>query len=363
LLDNQEYKDWANNEVSRQEFWEENYLSTDRRLPVSLVKTNAARALATNGLAGNVYQDFSSESYKALPAVDLSTLLKPLGLPNETVAPRDGGRGYYRPASLVSIWATAPLLHNNSVGIFNNDPSVDGRVRAFKDAIEKLLARGPEDEEAAARRWRLGSDQNGATPERLTIDHGLIWRLPQRAWIRIPASQLPYLVAWTLDIPLGIIQRPWLVPGVIVIGAAVLIMTRWRLIRYAGYVLLVTAFAAGFATFFVAGYLSDLSLGPLPAGLPVDAVANIDPSPARPQSAVAIVKRAYRAYCLIRKIDALPADSKTTQDKHDKLVGDLDRLLREVSKSPDVVMDRGHYFGAALTDEQRRDLIDLLLTF
>ena len=50
-----------------------------------------------------------------------------------------GGRGYYRTASLVSIWATAPLLHNNSVGTFVGDPSVKGRIAAFNDAIRKLL--------------------------------------------------------------------------------------------------------------------------------------------------------------------------------------------------------------------------------
>ena len=38
-------------------------------------------------------------------------------------------------------------------------------------------------------------------------------------------------------------------------------------------------------------------------------------------------------------------------------------ILHEVSKSPDYVMDRGHYIGASLTDQERQDLIDLLLTF
>ncbi len=50
-----------------------------------------------------------------------------------------GGRGYYRTASLTSIWATAPYLHNNSVGVFVKDPSVQGRMTAFNDAIVKML--------------------------------------------------------------------------------------------------------------------------------------------------------------------------------------------------------------------------------
>ena len=58
--------------------------------------------------------------------------------------PPAGGRGYYRTASLVSIWATAPFLHNNSVGTFNGDPSVNGRIAAFNDGDpQAALARGP----------------------------------------------------------------------------------------------------------------------------------------------------------------------------------------------------------------------------
>ena len=69
-----------------------------------------------------------------------------------------GGPGFYRVPSLVSIWATAPFLHNNSLGLFNNDPSVDGRLDAFDDAIRKLLW--------PAKRLE-SSSYNEATPERL----------------------------------------------------------------------------------------------------------------------------------------------------------------------------------------------------
>ena len=50
-----------------------------------------------------------------------------------------GGRGYYRTASLTGLWATAPYLHNNSVGVFVKDPSVSARMAAFADGMEKLL--------------------------------------------------------------------------------------------------------------------------------------------------------------------------------------------------------------------------------
>ncbi len=50
-----------------------------------------------------------------------------------------GGRGYYRTASLVSLWATAPFFHNNSLGRPIHDPGVAARLRAFTDASEQLL--------------------------------------------------------------------------------------------------------------------------------------------------------------------------------------------------------------------------------
>jgi hypothetical protein len=52
---------------------------------------------------------------------------------------KGGGRGYYRAPTLISIWATAPYLHNNALGMYVKDPSVNGRMLAFYDAIEKLL--------------------------------------------------------------------------------------------------------------------------------------------------------------------------------------------------------------------------------
>jgi processive rubber oxygenase RoxA-like protein len=50
-----------------------------------------------------------------------------------------GGRGYYRTPTLANVWATAPFFHNNSVGIVTGDPSIQGRITAYQDAMEKLL--------------------------------------------------------------------------------------------------------------------------------------------------------------------------------------------------------------------------------
>jgi hypothetical protein len=116
-------------------------LSDDKRYGINQIGTNAARALGTNAGRGNIWDQFSSETYKELPSVGrLTNLYNPRDptKPIEFDMP-GGGRGYYRTASLTSIWATAPYLHNNSVGVFIKDPSVQGRLTAFSDGIQKML--------------------------------------------------------------------------------------------------------------------------------------------------------------------------------------------------------------------------------
>ena len=129
---------WAKNVVESRDFWRNNYLSTDFRIPISLVRTNAGRAMATNAITGSMWQDFASEDYRNLPSVGPIRFWNPYLGPEggeDMFTPRHatkggapaggGGPGYYRVPTLISIWATAPLLHNNSLGRFTNDPSGD----------------------------------------------------------------------------------------------------------------------------------------------------------------------------------------------------------------------------------------------
>jgi mono/diheme cytochrome c family protein len=358
LLSDGDYQAWAEREVKTEEFWRENYLSTDRRLPVSLVKTNAARSLASNGLAGHMWQDFSSEDYKALPSVGKVQIWNPFTRKTEDFTMPGGGRGYYRPASLVSMWATAPFLHNNSVGLFNNDPSVEGRVSAFKDAINKLLVRAPTEEGAAIARWRLGSDLNEMTPDRRENDHGVIWRLPQATWVRIPASQLPHLVASTTGLSPAFIERPWIIPSAIFLVATLCIIARRKILRYLGYLVTVIAFGTAGVTYFAAGRLVDAFVGPIPAGLPVNVVANLDIDRLMDEGSLNAAKRIWRVGKLIVSISGLPQNSPPAKQK----VSELGTALDAVSRNSDHVLDRGHYFGAPLTEKELQDLIELLLT-
>jgi hypothetical protein len=135
-------KAWFRAAVMQSDFLENNFLSNDKRYPLTKIETNSARALATNANAGHVWDNFSSQTYKELSPVDELEFFNPF---DEThpikFRPKDKntGPGYYRTASLISVWSSAPFLHNNALGKFTGDPSVAGRMEAFNDAVEKLL--------------------------------------------------------------------------------------------------------------------------------------------------------------------------------------------------------------------------------
>ena len=125
----------------------DNYLSNELRVPSTLLQTNACSPLATNALAGNIWDNFSSASYKELPSVGTVTVRHPVtGAAYDYPLP-GGGRGFTRPASLVSLWSTAPYLQNNTVGRFNPSPSVDARMGVVpgldrKDAVAGAARKG-----------------------------------------------------------------------------------------------------------------------------------------------------------------------------------------------------------------------------
>ena len=83
-----------------------------------------------------------------------------------------GGRGYTRPPSLVSVWSSAPYLLNNSVGPFNGDPSVDGRMKSFQASIEQML-------------WPEKRDKDAVLGDKIP---GVIDRTTQRSWVTIPGG-------------------------------------------------------------------------------------------------------------------------------------------------------------------------------
>ena len=138
--DPEQAKQWYRQSVLSSDFLDHNFLSDDQRYPVTLIGTNAARALATNATQGHIYSQFSSKTYKQLPSPGSLELANPFDKdkPIEFEVPA-GGAGYYRTPSLISLWSSAPFLNNNMLGEYIGDPSVAGRMAAFDDAVEKLL--------------------------------------------------------------------------------------------------------------------------------------------------------------------------------------------------------------------------------
>ena len=138
--DPEQAKQWYRESVLSSDFLDHNFLSDDQRKPVTEIGTNAARALGTNASKGHVWEQFSSKTFKQLPSPGKLTLENPFDKdkPIDFEIP-GGGTGYYRTPSLISVWSSAPLLHNNLLGEYTGDPSVAGRIEAFNDAIAKLL--------------------------------------------------------------------------------------------------------------------------------------------------------------------------------------------------------------------------------
>src|SRR5712671_2350248 len=134
--------------VLRDDFLTDNYLSDDERYPVSELGTNSARAMGTNAVADNMWGQMSSLGYKQMKEErvalrDYDKDLRPIDLYNPLTGNYDhkftAPKSFYRTPTLVSIWATAPYLHNNSVGEHNGDPSIAGRMAAYEDGMSKLL--------------------------------------------------------------------------------------------------------------------------------------------------------------------------------------------------------------------------------
>ncbi|NBA93597.1 hypothetical protein [Pseudomonas sp. R5(2019)] len=418
------------------DLFKDNYLSTDIRVPITLVGTNSQRAVATNAMRGQVWDNFSSETYKSLPAVGRIRFFNPFksagGVDewgnNDSYVPPPGGPGYYRPASLVGLWATAPFLHNNALGIFNNDPSVKGRLDAFDDAIDRLLNKNkrvaeytnPKDLRTAMdfRQRFAGDTVVAGTPG--FSDSGLIYRTTARSeidfrgpfirpllngvlgdtatsiialylWLalaaislvlvfigraRLAASALLLLMAVT-----AVLLRitgvdsiyPWLwaIPAVALLAAFGFLLRPRSILAprlFFGASTVVFLAVGLFANAYVDGHISPIEIRPIPKGTPVNLIMNMNPQ-APVLDLVRATSALTRAILRVRKDDLL--DDEPTTDQ--RPAGHFQALaafqeeagpaLLKVSKCPDFVADRGHWFGEYLSDVEKKQLKAFLETF
>lgn len=291
--------------VLAEDFLQDNFLSTELRIPVTLLETNACAALATNAVANDIWDNFSSKTYKDLPSVGKILVHHPItGEPREYQMPA-GGRGYIRPASLISLWSTAPFLLNNTVGDFYWTGSVEDRMKSFDDSIQKLL--WPE-KRRGNRKYQTASGQ--ALP-------GVIDVTTATSYLRVPAGYLP---GFLQKKPLfGLMQHvaPWLVGE------------------------------------------QGIEIGPIPQGTPINLLANMDLEQRR---------KVLRVLIKIKKdLKALPEGASDEEAR--KVFADLVEPLLEVNKCPDFIVNRGHYFGTdyfkeepGLSDEDKWALIEFLKT-
>ena len=491
------YAKWAQEAVNHREFWEHkavqsgqevtihNFLSTDVRIPVTLTHTNSARASATNAVHGHLWEDFASQTYKELDAVGKIQYHDPFSGAEKTYETPAGGPGYYRVPTLISIWATAPFLHNNALGTFNNDPTVKGRLAAFDDAINRLLF--PEKRIAPATQYVWDADSSSTQhvtdawyPSKrqpthggpakntedlptadqiklaaalLELDGGWVWRTTAESsfmfeghhiptfvagitgWSPMVLALLPWLpslvflllgitlllsgpiisfqeklenqiglIGWfvrpiqkmaamlafllalvsayfiwkqwftleVLDIVTGM-SIAWLrtqallLPLVLFLSIGILLtlhkvrdasMRRW-LAHLFGAACLVAAvlLAVGFGRT-LSGNGGGIKFGPIPEGVPVNVLANIDPNAPEDK----------RKKALHDLAEFVVESKQAAPDKRPGLKEFEERVapsLMNASKCPDLVTNRGHdyEFMRLLTEQEKRDLIQLLKTF
>ncbi len=175
-------KTWFRTAVQKSDFLDDNFLSDDKRYPVSELGTNIGRAMGTNAIQGHVWEEFSSQTYKDQPAAGKLTGLYNPVRPNRPIEfqPPAGGRGYYRVPTLSGVWATAPYFHNNSLGLFNSDPSITGRLAAFSDGMEKLL--WPEKRLGVKSMWTTSVDSE------LPLESGYKLKVPKGTPVKLFAN-------------------------------------------------------------------------------------------------------------------------------------------------------------------------------
>ena len=262
-----------------------------RRL--TLLRTNVCSPLATNALEDNIWNDFSSTSYKTLPSVGSVTLQDPFDGHGWSYALKGGGRGYTRVPSLTSLWSTGPYLLNNSVGPFSPYPSVEERMKVFDASIKQML-------------WPETRERDAELGDKLD---GKIDRTDERSFLFIPNYYVQKVREHVGPIARRIIDK--------------------RLDD------------GGF-----------LQIGPIPKGTPVNLLANLQPL-AETKTPSEIINHYDELFDLLAtlKID-LATDPDTADDtalrKH---FSDAREGLMALNKCPDFVVNRGHYFGTAKFNE------------
>lgn len=387
----QERKAWFRQAVNHDDFRNGNALSNGQRYPVSMLKINSQRAMATNAVDGDIWAELSSKEYKAQPPVgrlELQIPVSPTEILDIEYTPAGGGRGYYRPASLVSLWATAPFLHNNSVGkeplkvateadITEDRPylvapgdritdyravTVEGRLELFRDACHQLLW----PERRVPHIKRTSADARVLPPEvfkqalghvtadigaelilgyvkGVLVDHRVSDEAAEAIIGALRPKLIDKLIAVTdkLNDPNKLEQTTPLLENEIVTVLEGIISATGKDHQ----VPVRTLIAVTTQVKPLVREVIDAIDAEIPAGTPINLLLNQN-----------IASLPYVALAMI---------------KYKKDPGKLAEALLNISECPDIVENSGHYFGTqwdprgtdyALDDDQKQDLIEFLKT-
>jgi hypothetical protein len=225
--------------------------------------------------------------------------------------------------SLISLWSTAPFLLNNSVGEpmrkDSPSPSVENRMHAFDVAIEQML--WPEK--------RIGN-----------ITYQTASGKPLRGWVDLTT------VESRLKVPKGYLPGLWpsAFDTLVRLDPLVALLRLWSFVDDEG-----------------------VAIGPIPAGTPVALLGNLDLD--KRDGVWEDIKHRFKIGKLLLKLAsdlrALPQNASDGDARRafSNAVGDL----LAVSKCPDFIVNRGHYFGTdyfkeepGLSDSDKRALIAFL---
>jgi hypothetical protein len=322
----EEFKREMKKIVLADDFLDNNYLSNDVRVPVTLLETNACSPLGTNAIENNIWDNFSSQSYKDLPSVGTITVYHPItGEPRPYQMPA-GGVGFTRVPSLVSLWSTAPFLLNNSVGKFDPSPSVEARMGSFQSSIEQML-------------WPQRRQKDRILGDKVP---GMIDRTTATSYLRVPKGFLPDFLQDVIELEEHILPDVTVLPP-----------------------------------FFKE---TGVELGPIPKGTSVNFLANLNMMP----DDAGFIERFRHKKKLVgllikvkKALKALPPNATDEEARRVFLEKGIAEELLEMSKCNDFIVNRGHYFGTdlleknldvtkrepGLSDDDKKALIEYLKTF
>jgi hypothetical protein len=193
--------------------------------------------------------------------------------------------------------------------------------------------------------------------KQLEHDHGLIRRTTETTYVQIAPKYLPGLLMQVTGHNFQIFfSYPWLGPLILVIIAVLLAATGKKAARVASVFVALLAVALLAFTIHFANKCDGFTLGPIPKGTPVSLISNLNPNGDK-----AVFKHAISQ--LVKTLKEIKKNNLNDEAASALLSEKVGADLLKATKCPDLVVDRGHNFGAELPPEDKAALIEFVKTF